>query len=359
MNDRIDVTLPGGRSYPILLGNGLIGTPDLLEPYTGNQALVVTNRAVAGLYLPQVRRSLGSVEHVDVVEIGDGETFKTLGTYAAILDALIDKRHNRSSTVVALGGGVVGDVAGFAAATYQRGVGLVQIPTTLLALVDSSVGGKTAVNHPGGKNLIGAFHQPRVVVADVGVLATLPEREFRAGLAEVIKYGIIADAAFFAWLESHMDDLLNRDPASLVHAIRRSCGIKARVVADDEREQDRRVILNFGHTFGHAIEAVTAYERFLHGEAVAAGMAMAMDLSIRLGRCDVRDADRVRRLIERSGLVAGALHVDVEAMLDAMAMDKKVLDGRLRLIVCDGIGSVSVASDVPAETLRQSITQGR
>ncbi|MCY3621094.1 MAG: 3-dehydroquinate synthase [Gammaproteobacteria bacterium] len=350
--------LPSERSYPILLGDGLLGTPDLLEPYTGNQALIVTNAAVARLYLPQVRRSLVSVEHVDVVEIGDGEKFKTLDTYAAILDALIGNRHNRSTTVVALGGGVVGDVAGFAAATYQRGVGLVQIPTTLLALVDSSVGGKTAVNHPGGKNLIGAFHQPRAVIADAGVLATLPEREFRAGLAEVIKYGIIADATFFAWLESHLDDLLGRDPAGLVHAIRRSCEIKAEVVAEDEREQGRRVILNFGHTFGHAIEAVTAYERFLHGEAVAAGMVMAMDLSVRLGRSDGRDADRVRRLIERSGLGAEALDVDADAMLDAMDMDKKVMDGRIRLIVCDGIGTVSVTSDVPAQTLRRTITQG-
>ena len=359
MNDRIDVTLPEGRSYPILLGDGLLGTPDLLEPYTGKQALVVTNAAVAGLYLAQVRRSLVSVEQVDVVEIGDGETFKTFDTYAAILDALIDKRHNRSTTVVALGGGVVGDVAGFAAATYQRGVGLVQVPTTLLALVDSSVGGKTAVNHPAGKNLIGAFYQPQVVIADVGVLATLPEREFRAGMAEVIKYGIIADAAFFGWLESHMDHLLSRDPASLVHAIRRSCEIKAQVVADDEREQGHRVILNFGHTFGHAIEAVTAYERFLHGEAVAAGMVMAMDLSARLGRSNDEDAQRVRRLIERSGLCTKALDVDVEAMLDAMSMDKKVMQGRLRLIVCDGIGAVSVTSDVPEQTLRQAIALGR
>ena len=359
MIERIDVTLPGERGYPILLGNGLLGSPDLLEPYIGNQALVVTNVAVAVLYLPQVRRSLVGVAQVDVVEIGDGETSKTLDTYAAILDALIDKRHNRSTTVVALGGGVVGDVAGFAAATYQRGVGLVQIPTTLLALVDSSVGGKTAVNHPSGKNLIGAFHQPQAVIADVGVLATLPEREFRAGLAEVIKYGIIADAAFFGWLESHIDDLLSRDPASLVHAIRRSCEIKAEVVADDEREQDRRMILNFGHTFGHAIEAATAYERFLHGEAVAAGMVMAMDLSVRLGRSNDQDAKRVRRLIERSGLRAEALDVDVEAMLDAMSMDKKVMQGRLRLIVCDGIGAVSATSDVPEQTLRRAIALGR
>ena len=355
MNDRIDVTFPGQRSYPILLGDGLLGTPGLLGPYTRNQTLVVTNAAVAGLYLPQVRRGLVGVDQVDVVEIGDGETFKTLDTYAAILDTLIDKRHNRSTTVVALGGGVVGDVAGFAAATYQRGVGLVQIPTTLLALVDSSVGGKTAVNHSAGKNLIGAFYQPRAVIADVGVLATLPEREFRAGLAEVIKYGIIADATFFDWLESHLDDLLSRDPASLVHAIRRSCEIKAEVVADDEREQGRRVILNFGHTFGHAIEAVTAYERYLHGEAVAFGMVMAMGLSVRLGRSRDSDAKRVRRLIERSGLAAEALDVDVEAMLEAMGMDKKAMDGRIRLIVCDGIGAVAVTGDVPEQTLRQAI----
>ena len=358
MNNRIDVTLPGERSYPILLGTGLLGTPDLLEPYTRHQALVVTNAAVSGLYLDQVRRSLMSVDHVDVVEIGDGERFKTLGTYATVLDALIDNRHNRTTTVIALGGGVVGDVAGFAAATYQRGVGLVQIPTTLLALVDSSVGGKTAVNHAAGKNLIGAFYQPHAVIADVGVLATLPEREFRAGLAEVIKYGIIADRLFFDWLESHIDDLLDRDPACLIHAVRRSCEIKAEVVADDEREQGRRMILNFGHTFGHAIEAVTAYERFLHGEAVAAGMVMAMDLSVRLGRSNDRDAKRARRLIERTGLVAEALDVDEEAMLDAMGMDKKVMDGRLRLIVCDGIGAVSVASDVPEQTLRQTIASG-
>jgi len=359
VNDRIEVALPGERSYPILLGNGLLGTPGLLDPYTRNQALVVTNAVVSGLYLEAVRRSLVSVDQVDIAEIGDGETFKTLDTYAAVLDALVDKRHNRTTTVIALGGGVVGDVAGFVAATYQRGVGLVQIPTTLLALVDSSVGGKTAVNHPAGKNLIGAFYQPRAVVADVGMLETLPEREFRAGLAEVVKYGVIADQAFFQWLESHIDDVLTRDPACLVHAVRRSCEIKAEVVADDEREQGRRVILNFGHTFGHAIEAVTGYERFLHGEAVAAGMIMAMDLSVRLGRSDDRDRRRVRRLIERCGLLTEALEVDEDALLDAMGMDKKVMDGRLRLIVCDGIGSVAVTSDVPEQTLKGAISHSR
>lgn len=359
MNERIDIALSGDRSYPILLGDGLLGTPDLLAPFIGTQALIVSNAAVAARYLDKVRRSMSNIDQVDNVEIGDGETFKTLDTYAAVLDALADKRHNRTTTVIALGGGVVGDIAGFAAATYQRGVGLVHVPTTLLALVDSSVGGKTGINHRAGKNLIGAFHQPRAVVADVGVLATLPEREFRAGLAEVIKYGVIADATFFDWLESHIGDILDRDPACLVHAIRRSCEIKAAVVADDEREQGRRAILNFGHTFGHAIETVTGYKRLLHGEAVAVGMAMAMDLSVGLGRTGERDARRVRRLIERSGLVTEVSRIDEDAMLDAMGMDKKVMDGRLRLIVCDGIGEASVTGDVPEPILRRAITRGR
>ena len=356
-SQQIQVTLPDGRGYPILLGDGLLGSSALLEPFVGTQALVVTNAAVARRHLGKVRASLSATAQVDVVEIGDGEPYKTLDTYAAILDELIAKRHNRTTTVVALGGGVVGDVAGFASATYQRGVGLVQIPTTLLALVDSSVGGKTAVNHATGKNLIGAFHQPRAVVADVGLLATLPEREFRAGLAEVIKYGVIADALFFGWLESHMEGLLARDPTRLVHAVRRSCEIKAEVVADDEREQGRRMILNFGHTFGHAIEAVTGYDQVLHGEAVAAGMVMAMDLSQRLGRSATDDADRVRRLVERAGLPT-AMAVDPNAMLDAMGMDKKVVDGRIRLVVCDGIGQVTVTSDAPPETIRAAIVDG-
>jgi len=355
VSHRIEVGLPDGRAYPILLGDGLLGTPGLLDPFVGTQALVVTNAAVAGFYLDKTLASLNA-EQVDVVEVGDGERHKTLATFASIHDELIARRHNRTTTVVALGGGVVGDVAGFAAATYQRGVGLVQIPTTLLALVDSSVGGKTAVNHAAGKNLIGAFHQPRAVVADVGVLATLPEGELRAGLAEVIKYGIIADAGFFSWLESNIDGLIDRDPACLVHAVKRSCEIKAEVVADDERERDRRAILNFGHTFGHAIEAVTDYERYRHGEAVAAGMVMAMDLSVSLGRSRAPDAERVRRLVERAGLPVTAPGVDPDAILGAMGMDKKVVDGRLRLVVCNGIGDVSLTDDAPTETVRRAIT---
>ena len=349
---RIDVALPGERAYPILLGDGLLGAVDVLAPHIGRRVLVVSNPAVAGLYLDALRPSLGDAQ-VDCVEIGDGEQFKTLETYAAILDALIEKRHHRTTTVVALGGGVVGDVAGFAAATYQRGVGLVQIPTTLLAQVDSSVGGKTAVNHSAGKNMIGAFHQPRAVLADVATLKTLPLREYRAGLAEVVKYGVIADVEFFAWLETHMDELVAKDAKALLHAVRRSCQIKAAVVAEDEREQGRRAILNFGHTFGHAIEALTGF-RYLHGEAVAVGMAMAMDLSVRLGRANDRDAARVRRLLDAAGLPLDA-DVEPQAMLTAMAMDKKALDDQLRLVVCDALGRVCVTAQAPQAAVHAAI----
>ena len=344
--ERVDVPLPDGRGYPILLGDGLLGKPDLLAPYVGDQAFVVSNRTVAGLYLEDLKRSLGKAR-VDCLAIGDGERFKSLKTYASILDELAAKRHHRDTTVVALGGGVVGDVAGFAAATYQRGVGLVQVPTTLLALVDSSVGGKTAVNHAAGKNLIGAFHQPKAVVADVRALRSLPMREYRAGLAEVVKCGVIMDAAFFSWLERHAQALLARDAKALRHAVRRCCEIKAAVVAGDERERGRRAILNFGHTFGHAIEALSDYA-FLHGEAVAVGMAMAMRLSVRLGRAGEEDAARVRRLLDALGLPLAA-RVDGAAMLDAMRMDKKTRGGRLRFVVCDGIGSVSVTAEAPLE----------
>ena len=355
MTDTLEVRLPDGRAYPILFGAGLLGQNGLLAPHTGNQALVVTNARVAGLYLQATRRALAA-KQVDVVEVGDGERFKTLATYAAILDALVAKRHSRATTVVALGGGVVGDVAGFAAATYQRGVDLLQIPTTLLAQVDSSVGGKTAVNHPAGKNLIGAFHQPRAVLADMDTLRTLPKREFVAGLAEVIKYGVIADARFFAWLEAHMDDLAARDPGALRRAVRRCCEIKAEAVAQDERERGRRAILNFGHTFGHAIEACTRYERYLHGEAVAIGMGMAMALSARLGLAPEDDGARVRALLERAGLPLVATGVSPETVLDAMAMDKKARDGHIRLIVCEAVGQVRVTAQAPHDALLAVLT---
>lgn len=356
----VNVALKDGRSYPILLGDGILGLPDLLEPFVGSQALVVTNDAVADLYLPPLQESLCADDsrQVDVMTIGDGEEHKSLATYGRILDELIAKRHNRSTTVVALGGGVVGDVAGFAAATYQRGVSLVQIPTTLLALVDSSVGGKTAVNHPSGKNLVGAFHQPRAVIADVRVLKTLPQRELAAGLAEVVKYGVIADAEFFAWLEAHIKELAARDPTALLQAIRRCCEIKALVVAEDEREQGRRAILNFGHTFGHAIESVGGYRQHLHGEAVAIGMSMAMTLSARLGRCSTNDASRVRALLATASLPLEARGFDIAALRNAMGMDKKVLDGRLRLIVCNGIGTAAVTDAAPDEAIVAAIESG-
>lgn len=353
--ERLAVHLADGRSYPIILGSGLLDTDGLLDPFVGSQVLVVSNAAVAEHYLDRVRQRLSADRVVDVVLIGDGEPFKTLDTYASILDELIAKRHSRATTVVALGGGVVGDVAGFAAATYQRGVGLVQIPTTLLAQVDSSVGGKTAVNHATGKNLIGAFYQPRAVIADVDVLATLPEREYRAGLAEVVKYGVIADAGFFAWLEGSMDALLRREPVPLIEAVRRSCEIKADVVAGDEREQGRRAILNFGHTFGHAIEAETGYDTYLHGEAVAIGMVIAASLSARLGSMPHTEVGRLHDLLRRAGLPIAPSGVDAHAVLTTMGMDKKALDGRIRLVLCDGLGSVSVTPDTPAGVIVDAI----
>ena len=357
---RLDVALGDGRGYPILLGDGILDAPDLLAPHVGSQALIVTNATVGRLFMPTLRKSLGEQEdrQVDVVEIGDGEEHKTLATYAKVLDELVAQRHNRTTTVVALGGGVVGDVAGFAAATYQRGVRFVQIPTTLLALVDSSVGGKTAVNHPDGKNLIGAFHQPRAVLADVGVLRTLPARELAAGIAEVVKYGVIADAAFFGWLEAHMAALLARDSEALLHAVERSCEIKARIVAEDETEQDTRAVLNFGHTFGHAVEALGRYRRHLHGEAVAIGMGMAMELSVRLGRAVPEEAPRVRRLLAAAGLPLAAPGFDPTALREAMGMDKKVRDGRLRLVVCDGLGQSAVTDAAPDDAVMAAIESG-
>ena len=262
----------GARSYPILIGAGLLSRGGILAPWLrGKRAMVVTNRTVAPFYLDALLEALGDVR-ADVLQLEDGERFKTLDSYSRIVDAMLESRHDRSTTVVALGGGVVGDIAGFAAATYQRGVSCIQAPTTLLAQVDSSVGGKTAVNHPLGKNMIGAFHQPICVLADTDTMATLPEREYRAGLAEVLKYGVIRDASFFSWLEVNAPALLRKDSDAVARAVRTSCATKAAVVAEDERESGLRAILNFGHTFGHALETLTRYERLLHGEAVAIGM---------------------------------------------------------------------------------------
>ena len=338
----------GDRAYPIRIGRGLLGRPGLLDGYVaGAQALVVTNEVVKELYLQPTLASLPAHIATDVLSLPDGEAFKTLATFAEIIDKLVAARHNRSTTVIALGGGVVGDIAGFAAAAYQRGVALIQIPTTLLALVDSSVGGKTAVNHPGGKNLIGAFYQPRCVIADIATLDTLPERELRAGLAEVIKYGVIFDAEFFGWIEAHLPRLLARDPDALRHAIARSCEIKAEVVRADERESGLRMILNFGHTFGHALEAVTGYSALLHGEAVAIGMVLAAELSARLGTLSEGAAARIRDIVTRAGLPDTPPAAAADDVLASMGMDKKVADGRMRLVLPDRIGSVRVTDQVP------------
>ena len=347
----------GARSYPILIGSGLLSRAGILAPHLrGNQAMVVTDRTVAPLYLDALSDALGDVR-ADVFELDDGERFKTLETYSRIVDALLERRHDRSTTIVALGGGVVGDVAGFVAATYRRGVSCIQVPTTLLAQVDSSVGGKTAVNHPLGKNMIGAFHQPVCVLADTDTMATLPEREYRAGLAEVLKYGIIRDEPFFSWLEANAAALLRRESDAVARAVRTSCATKARVVAEDERESGLRAILNFGHTFAHALETLTGYERLLHGEAVAIGMVMAADCSVRHGLLAEREAARVRAAMAALELPGGVPPgIGPAAMLDAMAFDKKTVDGRMRLILARSIGEAVVVADVERDALLATLT---
>ena len=305
--------------------------------------MVVTNTTVAPLYLPALRKALGERRVAECV-LPDGEQHKTLQTAGRVFDALVENKLNRDATVLALGGGVVGDIAGFCAACYQRGIGYVQIPTTLLAQVDSSVGGKTGVNHSGGKNLIGAFHQPLAVIADTDTLATLPDRELSAGVAEVIKYGCVSDPLLFDWLERNVGKLLARDAAALSHAIAQSCQIKANVVAQDEREQGLRAILNFGHTFGHAIEAATAYKTYLHGEAVALGMLIAVDLSCRLGMIDAAIKARLHDLVARAGLPTDAPKIGAACALELMQMDKKVLSGKLRLVLLEKPGRAIVTS---------------
>lgn len=347
----------GERSYPIVIGSGLLGDPQNLLPHIrGKQVCVVTNETVAPLYLSRLLESLSGFDKVDTVELPDGEAFKTLDTLNRIFDRLLEKRHNRGTTLIALGGGVIGDMTGFAAACYQRGVDFVQIPTTLLAQVDSSVGGKTGVNHPLGKNMIGAFHQPQLVLADMDTLKTLPERELCAGLAEVIKYGLICDAPFFGWLEENMPGLLKRDPELLAYAVERCCRDKAAAVAEDERESGRRAILNFGHTFGHAIEAVQGYGNWLHGEAVAAGMVMAAELSRLRGTIDGELVARLRTLLGVVGLPQSSPPgMSAGDYLEAMAVDKKVLDGRLRLVLLRDLGEAHISDDTPREQLETAL----
>lgn len=344
----------GDRSYPIHIGRDLIGDTELYRAHipVGGQVLVVTNETVAPLYLRRVMDALSDFT-VASVELLDGEEYKTLAVWQGIFDPLLEHRFNRQCTIVALGGGVVGDMAGYAAASYQRGVNYIQVPTTLLSQVDSSVGGKTGVNHPLGKNMIGAFYQPRCVIADIATLDTLDDRQLGAGIAEIIKYGLISDLDFFEWLETNMDALRGRDPGALTFAVRRSCQDKAAVVAEDERESGARALLNLGHTFGHAIETGMGYGEWLHGEAVAAGMCMAAELSFRMGWMGRDQVRRVVRLVQRAGLPTRAPDsLSPERFLELMAVDKKVLDRRLRLVLMQGIGKSLVTSDFDPDKLR-------
>jgi 3-dehydroquinate synthase len=346
----------GDRSYPIFIGEQLLARSDLFKPYlTGRQVCIVSNETVAPLYLGMLQKSLAGLQ-TTCVTLRDGEEYKTLAELNSIFDSLLEHRHNRTTTLVALGGGVVGDMTGFAAACYQRGVDFIQVPTTLLSQVDSSVGGKTGVNHALGKNMIGAFHQPRCVIADTDTLKTLPQREFSAGIAEVVKYGLICDLEFYHWLQLEMDGLMARDPQLLRDAIYRSCVNKAKVVAADEREGGLRAILNLGHTFGHAIETAQGYGNWLHGEAVAVGMLMAADLSARLGWIETGAVDTLRNLLLRARLpVSAPKGMTIEQFLQLMAVDKKVLDGQLRLVLLRAIGSAVVTSDFPLAELKACI----
>ena len=342
----------GSRSYPIHIGPELLGKPDLYG-LTAKQVLIVTNEVVAPLYLQRVQAALRGRE-LETLILPDGERHKTLSSFTTVIDRLIGGRFHRDCCLVALGGGVIGDLTGYAAASYQRGVDFVQIPTTLLAQVDSSVGGKTAVNHPQGKNMIGAFHQPIAVLADTGTLASLPPRELAAGLAEVIKYGVIVDAPFFVWLEEHIDDVKRLDPTALTHAIRRSCEIKAQIVAEDEREQGRRALLNLGHTFGHALEAIGGYERWLHGEAVGLGIGLAARTSVALGWLPLRDCERIEKLLDRAGLPTAVSGVDSDELLDHMRGDKKADRSGLKLILIRALGEAVVAR-APAENALRAV----
>ena len=345
----------GSRSYPIHIGAGLLRTAELYAPcLAGGSAAIVTNEIVAAHYLSTVKRALAGVRVTEIV-LPDGEQTKSWQTLNRVFDALLEARCGRDTLIVALGGGVVGDLAGFAAAIFQRGVPLLQVPTTLLAQVDSSVGGKTAINHALGKNMIGAFHQPLAVISDVTTLDTLPERELRAGVAEVIKHGLALDAGFVQWLELNVEKLLERDREALTHAVRRSCELKARIVAQDERESGARALLNLGHTFGHAIEAASGYGAWLHGEAVAAGMVMAAELSALMGHLKKTEVSRVRDLLRRAGLPLGAPQLAPERLMELMTLDKKAAKGRTRFVVLEAIGRAALRGDIDDAAVRRAI----
>ena len=348
----------GDRSYPIHIGSNLLQQKELLVPHIrGKQVAIISNETVAPLYLDALTETLAGYDLVSIV-LPDGEAHKILETVSVIYDRLLEAAFGRSATLIALGGGVVGDMAGFAAATYQRGVDFIQIPTTLLSQVDSSVGGKTGVNRPLGKNMVGAFYQPRCVLADTTTLDTLPDRELKAGLAEVIKYGLINNLAFFEWLEKNIDRLLARDPDALAHAIRISCEDKAAIVAQDEKETGVRATLNLGHTFGHAIETAMGYGQWLHGEAVAAGMVMAAELSCREGLIDRAAYDRVRLLVSKAGLpVAPPQDIGSGQFLALMSRDKKAERGQIRFILLQNLGSAVVTSRFDKDNLEAVISQ--
>lgn len=351
----IEVQL-GERSYPIYIGNDLLTDASLINNHLNtNQVLVVTNEVIAPLYLERLTAGLNAKD-IDTVILPDGEQTKSLQYLDRIITRLMEKKFSRTCVLIALGGGVVGDLTGFAAACYQRGVRFIQIPTTLLAQVDSSVGGKTAVNHPLGKNMIGAFYQPAAVIADTGMLASLPERELSAGLAEVIKYGLIRDMSFYQWLQKNVEKLMDRDEQAMAYAIEQSCLNKAEVVSADERESGIRAILNLGHTFGHAIETALSYSEWLHGEAVGCGMLMAADLSCRQGYLEQQQVREIRELLLAAKLPI-RIHsmVTLEQMLKNMKVDKKARDGVLYLVLLEAIGKAIVTADYEADALSETI----
>jgi len=348
----------GERSYPICIGDNLLEQSELLTQHIpGNSALIVSNETVAPLYMDAVEKSLSHIRFKTLV-LPDGEEHKNLNVLNSIYDTLLKNRLDRNTTLIALGGGVIGDITGFAAATYQRGVHLVQIPTTLLSQVDSSVGGKTAVNHPIGKNMIGAFYQPKAVIADTNTLNTLEERQLSSGLAEVIKYGLIRDTSFLEWLEGNIDKLLDRDPTALAYAIERSCRNKAEIVAADERESGQRALLNLGHTFGHAIETGMGYGVWLHGEAVASGMVMAARLSNKLGWISENDVSRVIDILERANLpITAPEQMNADKFIELMSLDKKVSDGVLKLVLYKSVGNAVISKDYTDAILRETISE--
>lgn len=356
MKPTLSIDLNDGRKSDIYIRPGLLTDAGVFEALDfGSRVAIVSNETVANLYSKTVIKNL-PVEH-ELLLIGDGEEYKSFESYEQVINSLITKGFNRDATILALGGGVIGDLVGFVAATYQRGVNLIQIPTTLLAQVDAAVGGKTAINHPSGKNLVGAFYQPHSVLIDTTTLNSLPDRIFVEGLAEVIKYGVIYDHTFFEWLEDNVDEVTRREPQAIAHIVQRSCEIKAAVVAEDERESGLRAVLNYGHTFGHALETESGYGELLHGEAVAIGMVMAAELATKIGLCESAIANRITTLIEAYGLPIKSKKMDETALIANMSMDKKVVSGKIRFILPKDIGQVLVTSAVDQADLRESLSR--